>query len=192
MIQSPAERRRLWANRVGRAAALLGVIALSLYLSSIADQIQRFARFGYPGIFLITLLAYATVILPTPGATVVFAMGAVFNPLWVGVAAGAGATLGELTGYAAGYSGQVAIENIALYRRTRDWMKKSPQKMFWGLALLAALPNPAFDVAGIAAGVLRIPLLRFLGALWIGETIKMTLFALAGAYSIDWIARLFR
>ncbi|MBI3764852.1 MAG: VTT domain-containing protein [Chloroflexi bacterium] len=180
------------ANRIGRAAALIGVIAISLFVFSIRDRVEKFAAFGYPGIFLFTLLTYATVILPAPGATVVFAMGAVFNPFWVGVVAGAGAALGELTGYAAGYSGQAVVEKIGLYQRIHTWMKQSRWKTFIGLILFAAVPNPVFDLAGIAAGVLRIPIPRFIAALLIGETIKMLMFAYAGAYSIDWIMRLSR
>jgi len=47
-------------------------------------------------------------------------------------------------------------------------------------------------MAGIAAGIARIPLWQFLLACWVGQTIKMALFAYAGAYSIDWIAGLYK
>jgi len=190
--QQRQEQRRRRADRLKRAAALLAVAAISLYIFSLGAEVERFARFGYPGIFLFTLLTYATVILPAPGATVVIVMGSVFNPFWVGMAAGAGAALGELSGYAAGYSGQAIVEHVRVYARLRGWMSHSPWKTFFGLILLSALPNPAFDLAGIAAGALRIPLPRFLAALWIGETLKMWMFAFAGAYSVDWIMRLVR
>ena len=54
--------------------------------------------FGYPGIFLVALLANATVLIPLPGLMVTTAMGAVFNPFWVAIAAGLGAGIGELSG----------------------------------------------------------------------------------------------
>ena len=190
MTLSTSESRKRWAGPLGRAAALSLVIGVSVYVFTIRETIARSAHFGYAGIFLFTLLTYASVLLPAPGITVVFAMGAVFNPFWVGVAAGAGAALGELTGYAAGYSGQVLVEQVVVYQRIRDWLKQGRWKTFVGLVILSAVPNPAFDLAGIAAGVLRIPLSRFLFALLIGETIKMWLFAYAGAYSIDWIAHI--
>jgi uncharacterized membrane protein YdjX (TVP38/TMEM64 family) len=184
---SNEERRKYWSIRLARAAAVIIVIAVSVFVFAVRDDVEKFARFGYIGIFLFTLLTYATVILPAPGVTVVFAMGAVLNPLWVGIAAGVGAALGELTGYAIGYSGRALIENVVLYRRIRDWMKQSWWKTFVGLVVLSAVPNPAADLAGIAAGVLRIPISRFLLALLVGETIKMWLFAYGGAHSIDWI-----
>ncbi|MCK7506332.1 MAG: hypothetical protein MZV70_21275 [Desulfobacterales bacterium] len=48
-------------------------------------------QFGYPGIFLIALMANATVhpACARRGA-IIYAMGAVFNPLWVALAAGTG------------------------------------------------------------------------------------------------------
>ena len=55
---------------------------------------------------------------------------------------------------------------------------------------LALIPNPLFDVAGAAAGALKMPVLEFLLWAFIGKTIKMLLFAYAGATSMDWLLRL--
>ena len=52
------------------------------------------------------VVANATLLLPAPGIAVVFAMGSVFNPFLVSLAAGTGAAVGEMSGYAAGFSGQ--------------------------------------------------------------------------------------
>jgi len=83
------------------------------------------------------------------------------------------------------------LENVGLYRRVRNWMNQSRWRTFVGLVVLSAVPNPAVEFAGIAAGALRIPIPQFLSALLIGETIKMWMFAYAGAYSQDWIMRFF-
>src|SRR5512141_952655 len=82
-------------TNVLRVLALLAVIAITLYVFSIRNQVERFAVFGYPGVFLIALLANATVLLPAPGVAVIYAMGAIFNPLGGGIAAGTGGALGE-------------------------------------------------------------------------------------------------
>jgi membrane protein DedA with SNARE-associated domain len=57
--------------------------------------------------------------------------------------------------------------------------------------LLSAIPNPFFDIAGIAAGIAKMPIRTFLLFTWIGQMIKMLLFALAGKYSIHWISTFF-
>ena len=80
-----------------RILALAAVIAITLFVFSIRDRVQEFSTFGYPGIFLIALLANATILLPAPGVAIIYAMGAVFNPLGVGLAAGSGGALGELS-----------------------------------------------------------------------------------------------
>ena len=167
-----------------RILALLLVIVVSIYIFSIRDEAEKLAVYGYPGIFLLSLLAYATVLLPAPGVAVVFTMGAVFNPLGVAFAAGTGAALGELSGYLAGYSGQAVIERTDIYNRLTGWMNKNGPLT---VILLSAFPNPFFDLAGAAAGALKMPLIKFLVFCWIGETIKMLLFALVGSSSLRWI-----
>ena len=93
-------------------------------------------------------------------------------------AAGAGAALGELSGYLAGFSSQAVVERADLYARLVGWMKRNG---FLTVLILSGLPNPLFDLAGVAAGALKMPPLRFLIACWIGETLKMLAFAYAGA-----------
>lgn len=167
-----------------RVLALLAVIGISAAVFKIRDHVSEFAVFGYPGIFLMTLLSNATVFLPAPGVAVVFAMGSVFNPFGVGIAAGSGGALGELSGYLAGFSGQVVIERAHIYNRIHPWVVNYGG---WAVLLLAAVPNPFFDLAGVAAGAVKMPLWQFLLFCWIGELIKMTAFAYAGAHSIDWL-----
>lgn len=167
---------------VARILALILVIAISFYIFSIRERAEEFAVFGYPGIFLISFLAYATVLLPAPGVAVVFAMGAVFHPLGVALAAGAGAALGEFSGYLAGFSSQLVIERATLYERMTRWMQRNGPLT---VLLLSAVPNPFFDLAGIAAGALKMPPFRFLLWVWIGVTIKMLIFAYAGLALLD-------
>ena len=176
-------RGREW---VGRAVALLFVVAITVIIVRLADQIQRFRAYGYPGIFVVSLLGNATVILPAPSLAVVFAMGHVLHPLLVGLCAGPGEALGELTGYLAGYGGRAVIENQAMYERLENWMRRYGGGTVF---VLSVIPNPVFDLAGIAAGALRYPLWRFLLFCWIGKTIKTMAFAYAGAYSISFVER---
>ena len=184
-----APRPSLLRLNLIRVLVLLGVIAISAYIFTIRDQADRFAVYGYPGIFLISMLANATILLPAPGIAVVFAMGSVFQPLLVALSAGTGATIGEISAYAAGFSGQAIIERTAMYSRIVPWMHR-----YGGLTtlLLAAIPNPFFDLAGMAAGALRMPLAPFLVWCLLGKCIKMLIFAYTGAYSVEWLSALMR
>ena len=172
-------------KNVLRLLALFAVVLITLFIYSIRDRVEEFAGFGYPGIFLIALLANATILLPAPGVALIYAMGAIFHPLGVGLAAGAGGTIGELSGYLAGFSGQAVVERMDVYNRVKPWVDKHGG---WAILVLSAIPNPFFDVAGIAAGIAKMPVPTFLLFTGIGQLIKMTLFALAGHYSISWLS----
>lgn len=161
-----------------RILALLIVIGISVYVFTIRDQASQLAIYGYPGIFGLAFLSYATVLLPAPGIAVIFTMGAIFNPFGVALAAGAGAALGEISGYLAGFSGQAIAENAKLYERLTQWMKTNGALTIF---VLSVIPNPLFDIVGVIAGALKVRLPVFLFWCWIGETLKMLFFALAGA-----------
>src|SRR3990170_3797526 len=182
--QRPETALKGWRLALLRASALLLVVAITIYILAIRDQAEKLAAYGLPGVFLLSILANATLILPAPGVAITFAMGAVFNPLGVALAAGTGSAIGELTGYLAGFSGQAVVSRSRFYRRLAAWTARHG-----GLAIfvLALVPNPVFDVAGTAAGALRMPLRKFLFWVWMGKTLKMALFAYAGAYSVDWL-----
>jgi membrane protein DedA with SNARE-associated domain len=109
-------------------------------------------------------------------------MGAVFNPFWVAVAAGTGAAIGELSGYLAGFSGQGIIERTQWSDRFEQWMRKYGPVT---ILVLSFVPNPIFDVAGITAGILKMPLWQFLLFSWIGKVLKMLLFSYGGSFVLN-------
>jgi uncharacterized membrane protein YdjX (TVP38/TMEM64 family) len=75
-----------------------------------------------------------------------------------------------------------------VYERIHPWVVKYG---VWAIIVLSAIPNPFFDIAGVAAGIAKMSLRRFLVACWIGQLIKMALFAYAGFYSLDWLMNRF-
>jgi len=171
------------------AAALLFAIGIPVLIYVFREQVRDFEHLGYLGAFLTMLVGNATVILPIPGLIVVFALGQTLDPLLIGLAAGPGAALGELVGYFAGFSGSGVIENIGLYDRIEGWVKRYGPIV---IAVLAAIPNPAFDIAGLVSGALGIRWWQFLLAAWIGKTIQAIAIAYAGSFSMIWVEQLLR
>ncbi len=167
-----------WKLNLVRGVVLALVIGITVLLFLYRDKVEQLQALGYPGIFLVSMFSNATLILPVPGVLFTSAMGAVLNPGLVALTAGTGATIGEISGYLAGFSGQAVIENRVWYDRFTGWMKKNGDIT---VLLLAFIPNPLFDIAGMVAGALRLPLWRFLLWSWIGKVGKMLLFALGGA-----------
>jgi uncharacterized membrane protein YdjX (TVP38/TMEM64 family) len=167
-----------------RVLVVVLVIGLSVYLYSIRGRVRQLEGYGYPGIFFFNMLANATLILPVPGVLVTSMMGGVFNPFWVAIAAGSGASIGELSGYLAGFSGQRVAERTPIYTTMEGWMKKYGN---WAILFLAFIPNPFFDMAGMIAGVLRMNIFRFWFWCWLGKILKMLMFAYGGASIANFI-----
>jgi membrane protein YqaA with SNARE-associated domain len=181
-----------WRGKVKYLVGLIIVIVVMggiLYLyKEYPEKIKELETYGYLGAFVIAALSAATIIVPVPGLLIIFTLGAVLNPLLLGVISGIGGTLGELTGYLLGYSGRAAIQNIKLYDQMEYWMRR------WGgitLLVLAAIPNPVFDVAGAVAGALRFPIWKFCVYGGIGRIIKHTVVAYAGAWGVESVFRFF-
>jgi membrane protein YqaA with SNARE-associated domain len=178
-----------WAGKFFRGFAIALLLGISVAIFVFRDQFAKLAAVGYAGIFLVSLLANATIILPAPSLALVFAMGSALPPLAVGLVAGTGEALGELTGYAAGFAGRGIVEKRKHYDRMAAWMRRRGGITVFVLSLV---PNPFFDLAGLVAGTLRYPLWRFLMFCWMGKVIKTTLVAWAGAESLTLIAPLLR
>jgi membrane protein YqaA with SNARE-associated domain len=185
---TPSKSTSFWTSKAFRILIIVVVLGISVAIYSFRDQFAELAALGYAGVFLVSLLGNATVILPAPSLALVFAMGSALSPLLVGLVAGAGEALGELTGYAAGFGGRAVIENQKGYQRMAAWMQ-----VRGGITIfvLSMIPNPFFDLAGIAAGTLRYPVRRFLLFCWLGKTIKTTVVAWAGSQSVDLVRQFF-
>jgi len=184
-IPLPPPIRRL---RIIRILTIIAVVAALLAAVYFRDRLQELKQYGYVAVFLVGLVSNATLILPVPGLAVSSMMGSVFNPWVVGLVGGLGQALGELTGYMAGYSGQTLVDGNPTYNRLTRWMQRYGALTIFVLALV---PNPIFDLGGLAAGTLRFPLPKFLVSCAAGKVIKNTLFALAGFYGIETMFRLF-
>lgn len=183
-IEPPPEQPAGWKINLLRILVLFAVIGVSLLLIEQREQIQQLAGVGYPGIFITALISSASVLVPGPGLAIAFAMGGILHPLGVALAAGSGAAVGEVSAYLAGISGRAVIERIDLYGRIKPQiLKYGPIAIF----LLGVIPNPAFDLTGIAAGALKMTFWKFFLAVWAAQVIKMLVIAFAGSFSLNWL-----
>ena len=173
-------------NRL-RLGAFLAVLALAGTAVLLHEKID-FDRVGYAGLGLTVLVASGGLVLPVPSLATACGASTFLNPLYVALIAGSAGTLGELTGYFLGYSGRGVLSQNRLYLRLEGWTRR---RGWLVLFLVAAIPNPIFDMVGIAAGVLRYPLWRFLAVVLVGKLAKFFTFAYACAYSIEWLTDLF-
>ncbi len=171
-------RWRAWL-RPALVAAIAIVLNIIAYLMIPPDLASRLGALGYLGIFLITLISNATIVVPIPYFGLVAALSPGLSMVGVGLAGALGSVIGESVSFFVGRSGRGVVEQTRFYR----WVQRQlehPWRAFVVLFALSAPPNPAFDVAGITAGAMGLPYWIFLGAVFLARLVRFGAIALFG------------
>ena len=151
------------------------------------DRLPTVETLGYPAIFIVSALGSATILFPVPAILAVCAGGTLLNPLLSGVIGGTGLALGEGTAYLAGAVGSGLLRENRWYGRLRPWVERRG----WMVVLVvSAIPNPIFDIVGMIAGAMRMPLWQFFGAVWVGKTVRSVGVAYSCSLDYDFLCTL--
>ena len=126
--------------------------------------------------FAVEAIANSTIFFPIPGALVTMASAIFLNPIAVGIFAGLGAAVGELTGYLLGFGGRKLIKDKIEFVSIRKLYAKYG---LWTIFMFAAIPFP-FDVIGIVCGMLKVPPKIFFALTAGGKITSRLLLAVAG------------
>ena len=170
--------------RLGILAAVIAAIVTALL---IRDNFGA-SEVGYGAVALSALVASAGLLIPVPALATACATAIFLNPFLVGLIAGTAEAAGELSGYYLGYTGRDVLARSRMYQRLEGWMRRRGWLLLFVVSLI---PNPIFDVVGIAAGALRYPLLGFLAVVWAGKVLKFLVFAYGCTAGTDWITGVF-
>ncbi|MBI4180539.1 MAG: VTT domain-containing protein [Chloroflexi bacterium] len=176
--QASVEKKAGLKPKIVPTLMLLLMIAISVGLFLYRDKVAELGGYGYLSAFIICLVGNASVILPVPGILLFFPLVTTFNPVLLGLVGATGGTIGEVTGYMAGYSGRVMIQNVRMFDRMNGWMKKQGVLVIF---LFAAVPFLLVDIAGLVAGTTRYPLWKFLLVVWVGKSLKYIILLMAAA-----------
>jgi membrane protein DedA with SNARE-associated domain len=173
---------------------LLLVIAVSVgvfcFYRQYPERIEQLKAYSYLGAFVIGLIFNATVVLPTGGAVVLMALGANMpfpGPIFVGLAGGSGAAIGEIMGYIAGHSGRTLLARGNMYHRVERWVQR------WGglTVFIASIFPFIFDLVGIAAGAARYNFGKFVLYCWLGRMLLYVTLVSLGALGLKVVATWF-
>lgn len=189
-------RSRPWRVEYLLLALCLGLMAAFGVLFFWADvDVSKLNSYGYGGLFVISLVSAASIVLPMPGAAAITSAGALLDPvlgiptpIMVGLVAGLAEALGELTGYGAGFGGSALLRDRPIYPRVHAWMEK---RGILTMFLLSSFPNPVVDVAGVAAGAVRMPLRSFFFGVLGGKVIKNIYLSAGGLAAYEILQRIF-
>lgn len=193
----PASARgwAVWRLEYALLAALALLVTASAFIFFFFDlDLSQLTTYGYIGLFAISLISAASIVLPMPGAAAITGAGAFLDPilgipvpLLVGLVAGLAEALGELTGYAAGYAGSALFRERSFYPRVQAWMER---RGIVTMFALSAFPNPFVDVAGVAAGAVHMRLWRFFVGVLSGKIFKNIYLASGGLAAAELVRRL--
>ncbi|MBI1885321.1 MAG: VTT domain-containing protein [Chloroflexi bacterium] len=187
---------------LGTAAAVIFVIAalvsvLPLVLGVSQEDLENL---GYPGVFIANFLGTATLFFPVPGLTaggqlLIVTLADSLNPVAVALLGGAGMAVAEVTAYAAGRGLRElsAERKMPVRGRIGRWLRGAAGlvdrlMMRYGvptLLVLAAVPNPFFEFAGITAGAVRMAFWRFFVPVAVGKVSRAFLLAFIGKRFLD-------
>ncbi|MFC2035038.1 hypothetical protein ACFLUJ_02825 [Chloroflexota bacterium] len=211
-------RKGGWPFYLVSIVSLLFTVLLIVTAFYFQDEIQNVEGYGYLGIFIIGVLCGISII-PAPTLLLVFTFGNILPPLYVGLVAGLGGAIGGITVYLTGagvetiwsrfrakeqtyednpsqsydirrpVQSQFWSRGEAFYNRLAGWV--GGQKGYWILFIVSAMIISPFYFAGLAAGSLRMGLLRFFLITWAGKTIKYLTISYAGYWGfyliLEWI-----
>ena len=160
-------------------------MALTVALVFLPFDPSRLGVYGYGVLFALTLLSSATIVLPSPALAAALQASKSLDPVLVGLVSGLAAGLGEVTGYLAGRSGTelVQLRSRPLGQRIERYVEQ------WGVAtvfVLAAIPLPLIDLAGLAAGALGMRFWKFEAACIAGKTVRFLAVAFLGRAMHMW------
>jgi uncharacterized membrane protein YdjX (TVP38/TMEM64 family) len=178
--------RRLALYGLAVAGVTYGFYLLVAYLAA-RFNIQNYTATAYLIVFVVTLVSCAGLFVPVYihvalmiAVARIVAEVSPWGPVLVAVAATTGGTLGETTGYYAGYLGKriAQVEHLPGYQRLVGWMTRHGMLAIYVMSLQPILP---FDIAGLVAGAARMPLWKFLLPCWGGRFPKYLVACLVGS-----------
>jgi membrane protein YqaA with SNARE-associated domain len=164
---------------------------LAYWFQSLMDALHlpldRYSTLAYLIVFVVALVANLTVLAPVPIAvSIMITVAQNWNPALAALAAALGGTIGEMSGYYAGYAGRkIAISSdFVSFSRVEGWIDRWGA---WAIVFLAFQPLIPFDVGGLIAGAAKMPVQKFLPALFAGKLPKYLLLAYAGVGLIHFL-----
>ena len=151
--------------------------------------VELVREFGIAGIFLVSFIGTATVLVPIPYTVVILLVSAssIMNPWVIVMFATAGSAVGETTGYLIGYSAKNIVGEKKQAKLDSMLMVLQKHRNIWPvLVFIFALTPLPDDLLFIPLGLAHFSFKRVFVPMIIGKTIMLTLLVFLGksAYTL--------
>jgi len=142
-------RRRSALSIAWKVAAVALAVAAIVWANQVGVEneqlLDAIARFGYPGLFVVSAISGFNVIIPIPAISLFpLLMQAGFHPVPTVLVIGAGMTVGDMVGFLLGRLGRKMVESGSWLRRLeriREGHRLAPYVLLFFYASFAPLPN---------------------------------------------------
>jgi len=171
-------------NLVLFVGSLAVTLAICILVVMCRGEIVKFSEYGYIGVLVVSFLAAVVSLVPVPSIFIVFTLGAVLNPILVGLTARVGETLGSMVVYVTGMSSAWAFHALdsQSVEKFRSWLKS---RRTFSVFVMSFIFNPLFYPFTVIAGMMRFGWWRFMLPCLAGKSLKNMLVAVAGFYGVQ-------
>ncbi len=193
-LKTTLKRWEFWAGILAIGLTFSLAVLVVVYWQSF----QEMAGYSYLGLFFISIIGGATVIIPVPSLAVQFTMGAVLHPAIVGAVAGLGTGIGGTLIYLFGRSGRRLFTKTEFFSQKSDnfFVRWTTHIIGWAkrrgslaVFLMSAVLNPVFFPIALAIGASRFKMWRFFTMCWAGNTVKGMIIAYLGYFGLGSLLR---
>lgn len=201
-MEQEQEVRQRWSKKeiiIGILAILatIGLCAAGIYYKDEIMSTDYVVRFGLLGVLIVAFVAgstFSVTAIPVPYWLVVLTLPGILapqwgilSPVWVGLMAALGASLGQLITFMIGYGGRGISERITskinsrFYDRAMNWAQKHGS---WAVFLMSAAVNPLHLPMTIAIAALGYPPHKFFIFCFLGVALKSLIIAFCGYFGL--------
>lgn len=194
-LKNTLQRWEFWVGILAVGLTISLAVLVVVYWQSFQDM----AGYSYLGLFFISIIGGATVIIPVPSLALQFTMGAVLHPAIIGAVAGLGTGIGGTLIYLFGRSGRRLFSNTEFFSQSSDnfivrWTTRiigwAQNRGSLAVFLMSAALNPVFFPMALAIGASRFKMWRFFTMCWAGNTVKGMIIAYLGYFGLGSLLRL--
>jgi membrane protein DedA with SNARE-associated domain len=201
-MEQEQEVRPRWSKKeivIGILAVLatIGLCAAGIYYKDEIMSTDYVVRFGLLGVLIVAFVAgstFSVTAIPVPYWLVVLTLPGILapqwgilSPVWVGLMAALGASLGQLITFMIGYGGRGISERITskinsrFYDRAMNWAQRHGS---WAVFLMSAAINPLHLPMTIAIAALGYPPHKFFIFCFLGVALKSLIIAFCGYFGL--------
>ncbi len=196
-------RYRLELKYTALTVLVLGGLALVMrlnWLGGLEDWVNatmdRLVTYGYPGLFVIGLLANITLVFMIPYAIPLMTLSmyadSILEVVALGTAAGVGAGIGEITSYAVAHTLVRHVEDLehsALFRWTKRTISRHPIVIPFFVWLASATPAPDAVII-VPLAMIQYPWRKMIVPMVTGKIFQNVVMALIYRFATDQVAHL--